>query len=279
MSRGRFTLDRRIFDWEWWGDDNTTITFLTLVGHANYKDTKFRGVVVKRGQYVGSLETLSLQTKRSVQKIRTSLKKLKKTGEIVVKSTNKGTIITIVNYDKYQDFGSVAQENQQTNQQTTNKPLTTSNKANKENKEITTTDVVNSTDYFGENVVVVPTVRNELRDRDLWTDLLTLWSTNEYEASNEFLYKTYWTKWSHEEQVALIDFVRTIKNPHLHKIWKRNIFASDKPIEQLKLQLKAQTPKTHPARKVYHNVSDEERREGNPRTVDLNNFYNTNQNE
>jgi hypothetical protein len=62
-----------------------------------------------------------MQTGITERSIRTCLQKLKNTGELTSKTTNKYSIITLCNYDKYQTL--IFQSDQQTGQQpTSNRP-------------------------------------------------------------------------------------------------------------------------------------------------------------
>lgn len=111
---------------------------------ANYEDRRWRGVTIQRGQLVTSLISLSDITGISVQSLRTCLKRLEETGEIVTESTNKYRIITICKYDIYQ--GTVFTDQQTTNNQLTNNQQSTNNqlttpkeyKEDKNNKKIST---------------------------------------------------------------------------------------------------------------------------------------------
>ncbi len=127
-SQGWVKLHRSILEWEWYSDINTKVLFLHLLLKSNHKDKKFQGMTVKRGQVVTGLSILSLETSLSVQRLRTSLNKLKSTNEITIETSTKGTVITIVNYDFYQ----ISDDDQQAEQQTSNKRSTseqqTSNK-------------------------------------------------------------------------------------------------------------------------------------------------------
>ena len=132
MDNTFIPLFRSILEWEWYTDNNTKSLFIHCLLKANYTDKEWRGITIKRGSFLTSLDKLSKETGLSVQNVRTSLKKLELTNELTNKSTNKNRIITMKNYDKY---------NQSTNkltskQQTTNKQLTTTNKDNKEIKDI-----------------------------------------------------------------------------------------------------------------------------------------------
>lgn len=112
-------------DWEWHTDPNMVSLFFHLLSMASKKDTRFRGCDIKRGQVVVGRKMLSEKTGISEQTVRTCLARLERTGEIMRKSTNKFTIITICNYNIYQpNFGD---NNQQltSNQPTANQQLTT----------------------------------------------------------------------------------------------------------------------------------------------------------
>ena len=119
---GYILIDRNILDWKWWKNHETLVLFLTLLLKANYKDNDFEGQTIHRGQLVTSIPTLCQQANLTTQKVRTSLDRLISTGEITNKSTNKYRIITIVNYDKYQELtGKLTDEQQTTNRQLTDK--------------------------------------------------------------------------------------------------------------------------------------------------------------
>ena len=96
-------LYRKFVKWEWYKDTKTKCLFIHLLLNANYEDTKWQGIEIKRGQLITSLKNLSLQNNISVKSIRTSLERLKTTNEVACKTTSKFTIITILNYNRYQD--------------------------------------------------------------------------------------------------------------------------------------------------------------------------------
>lgn len=97
--------------------------------------------VCNPGQFITSLESLRQLCANDirVQSIRTALLKLERWGFLTSKSTNHGRLITICNWEYYQDIEintNKAINKQLTNlQQTSNKPLTT-NKNEKKNKNI-----------------------------------------------------------------------------------------------------------------------------------------------
>ena len=95
-------VHRKMLKWEWYNDINTKVLFIHLLLIANWEDKKWQGLLIERGSVVTSIKNLSQQTKLSIQKVRTSLDKLKSTNEITIKTTNKYTVISINNYDLYQ---------------------------------------------------------------------------------------------------------------------------------------------------------------------------------
>ena len=99
---GFITLHRQILDWEWYKDVNTAFLFIHLLLSANFADTRFKGKLIKRGQIVTSLPSLSTETGLSIRQTRTALSHLVSTGEITDESTPNYRIITVVKYDDYQ---------------------------------------------------------------------------------------------------------------------------------------------------------------------------------
>ena len=123
MNNGWIKLHRKFTDWEWYDDLKTKHLFLHLLLSANHKDGNWRGIEVKKGQLITGLYSLKEQTGLSIQSIRTGLNKLKSTQELTIKPTNKYSVITLINWEKYQK----EEANQQAKQQTNNKQTTTNN--------------------------------------------------------------------------------------------------------------------------------------------------------
>lgn len=104
-ERGFIALFRQFVDWEWYDDANTMRVFIHCLLLANYKNKKWRGKTIKRGQFITSQPKLAHSLKLSIKQIRGSLEKLKRTGEVAVESNTEYSIITVKNYDLYQDKG------------------------------------------------------------------------------------------------------------------------------------------------------------------------------
>lgn len=123
-------LFSKFTEWEWYKDANTKNVFIHCLLKANWKEGRFEGQVIPRGSFVTSCQKLSeeLSSKKqkiSIQSIRTALKHLVSTKELTIKTTNKYTVITVNNYELYQDTNTVSNNQLTNNQQTTNNQLTT----------------------------------------------------------------------------------------------------------------------------------------------------------
>ena len=148
MNKGFIKFYRNITEWEWYDNDVIFRVFFHLVATVNWKEKKWHGVTVKRGQIITTVASLADQLNYSTQQIRTALKNLQLTGEIKVEShKNKFTIITIVNYGKYQENNKQLtnaktdkQKSIDDSQQTDNEPLT--NQQQTDNKLLTMTKEV-----------------------------------------------------------------------------------------------------------------------------------------
>lgn len=128
---GWIKIHRQILDWEWYSDNNTFRLFIHLILKANHKDRRFKGIELKAGSVVTSRDILSFETGLSVRQVRTSLDKLKTTNEVTIKTSSKGTIIQLVNYEKYQLATS-----EMTNERPANDQQTTTNKKEKKERSI-----------------------------------------------------------------------------------------------------------------------------------------------
>ena len=118
MNEGFIKIYRQLLEWEWYTDVNTKVLFLHCLLKANYKTKKYQKNTVKKGSFVTSLESLSKETGLTIRQTRTALEHLISTGELTNKSSSKSRIITVVNYDKYQDA------DKQNDKQTTSKRQT-----------------------------------------------------------------------------------------------------------------------------------------------------------
>ena len=133
VQNGFVALHRSLLSWGWHADPATGWLFVNLLLMANWTDSEWRGMTIKRGQLVTGRKALAAQTGLSERQIRTALDHLKSTNELTIKSTNKFSLITIVNYRKFQDVQSDI--DQQNDQQVDQRPTSNRPQLNKYNKE------------------------------------------------------------------------------------------------------------------------------------------------
>lgn len=138
---GWIKVFREFADWEWFGISEMVHVFLYLLINASYEEKKWQGKVVEKGQLITSVDSIKCATNLSPKQIRTCLSRLEQTGEILRKTTNKFTTITICNYDRYQaieDSKGQTKGNQEANKGQTkgNQRATSKEIKNIRNKEI-----------------------------------------------------------------------------------------------------------------------------------------------
>ena len=133
IENGYIRLHRTITGWRWYKDGNVLRLWLHLLLNANYEQSEFQDRVIGRGEQVTSLKALSESTGLSIQEVRTALGKLKRTGEILVNSNRHFTIVSILNYDKFQSDS--ADKQQTVNTQSTNKQQTVNSQSTTSEKE------------------------------------------------------------------------------------------------------------------------------------------------
>ena len=152
-QQGWIKLHRQILEWEWYSDNNCFRLFLHLLLKANHKEKRFKGIELKVGSIVTSRDLLAREIGLSSQQIRTALTKLISTNEITSVTSSQGTIIQIVSYEKYQVV-----TNEITNEQPTSNKRVTTNKNDKNNKEIYIPELSEFLEYA---VQQVPTINKE----------------------------------------------------------------------------------------------------------------------
>ena len=100
---GFIKIHRSIAEWEWYTDCTVKSVFLHLLIMANHVDTRWRGRVIRRGQRLTSIRHLADELKLDEKTIQRAMKILVSCGSIVKETDRKlGTLVTIVNYDRYQ---------------------------------------------------------------------------------------------------------------------------------------------------------------------------------
>lgn len=180
-EKGFVKLDRKVMSWGWKRDYKMVALWVEILLQANISDREYKGEKFERGTFPTSHKELSNNTGLSVQSVRTCLKRLKSTNEITIKSTNKGMKISVVKWDEYQGGGSKSnkQNNKQSNiqltsnQQATNKQLTTLEEIKKErNKEIK--NIYKNKIFKEDKLPVYDTSKNKVVSEEEETELLNL---------------------------------------------------------------------------------------------------------
>jgi hypothetical protein len=138
MHRGYIKFYRKMLEWGWFKSSETYHAFGYLLLKANHKKTIFMQHIIERGQLVFGRKQASYDTGISEQSWRTCLERLKSTSEIAIKSTNKFSIITIINFNNYQVIENENQPAYQpADQHSINQQSTTSKECkNEKNKDI-----------------------------------------------------------------------------------------------------------------------------------------------
>ena len=132
-SHGWVCLHRKLLENPIFKNDKLFRVFMYCLLKASHSDhDQLVGdtiVPVKIGQFVSGRKKISSDTGLTEQNVRTSLSKLEKLSILTIKPTTKYSLISVANWDKYQQI------NQQVtnNQPTSNQQVTTNNNGNNEN--------------------------------------------------------------------------------------------------------------------------------------------------
>jgi len=117
-------------------------TALSLVSMANHKEEKWwdkyqkKFIIIKRGSFVSSVEKIrkGLRSRSATtRKVRVLLKVLQEMQFLTIKTTKHYSLITIINYDYYQD-GDNYKANERAKQRQSNDKATPTNKNGKNGK-------------------------------------------------------------------------------------------------------------------------------------------------
>lgn len=141
VLNGFVKIHRKLIQWGWYQDNVVKGVFLHLLLTANFTQSRWNGRTIYPGQVVVGTQRMANELGFTRQQIRTAMSKLKSTNEITTESTNRYTVVTIVNWDDYQIYeesptnkstNELTNEQPTDNQQITNKQPQRKNKRNKE---------------------------------------------------------------------------------------------------------------------------------------------------
>ena len=106
MNQGWVKLYRSGLDNELFKNSTTWHVWTYCLLKATHKPTKVliggKSILLQPGQFIFGRKKASEETKLTERKIRTSLEHLKNTQNLTITSTNKYSIITLINWDSYQ---------------------------------------------------------------------------------------------------------------------------------------------------------------------------------
>ena len=146
---GWITLHRKFLTWEWFDRPEMVQLFIWLLLNANYADKKWQGQVIKRGQILTT-------TPKIMEALRLTERQ----------TTNRFTIITICNYDRYQNdnWANDGQNDGQNVTQTTDKRRTNDGLYN---DTLNVTKQINNNNNNNISVCVNSAHTREDKERDL----------------------------------------------------------------------------------------------------------------
>ena len=135
-NNGWILIHRSIISWEWWDDIPTRNLFFYCLLSANHKDEIWHGIKIPRGSFATSYDALSKGTGFSVKQMRRAVLNLKNTGELGTQRAGNWAILTISNYDKYQDVTDIQGQTLGSKKADFGQTLGSKRATNKEDKEI-----------------------------------------------------------------------------------------------------------------------------------------------
>lgn len=106
LNDGFIVISKKLRKWRYYHNSTARGLWLYILLEANWADQYSKdGVLVPRGSFIRSLRTMAEETELSINTVRYWLKKFVENGEITTQqTTHRYTMITVVNYRKYQDY-------------------------------------------------------------------------------------------------------------------------------------------------------------------------------
>ena len=106
MNDGFIVISKKLRKWRYYHNSTARGLWIYILLEANWADQYSKdGVLVPRGSFIRSLRTMAEETELSINTVRYWLKKFVENGEITTQqTTHRYTMITVVNYSKYQDY-------------------------------------------------------------------------------------------------------------------------------------------------------------------------------
>lgn len=207
FDKGAFIVSRSIFESDiWWSKPPEYLKiWMYLIGKANHKDRKYKGYHCKRGQYFCNYGELQDQLTYKIggrdkicskDMIKNMMRNLRKMGQITTAKTPRGTLITICNYDRYQNISNYENTTKPENTSEIGKipieaPECTPAKTPAENSgtpyQSTLSDVLQDGENTSENTILTPALHQpytainknkELKnENNTYSEIFNFWNT------------------------------------------------------------------------------------------------------
>ncbi len=97
-----FALNSSLLDWEWSSCPETLALFIHILFRASDKERRWQGILIPKGGFVTTMAELAETSRLSCKQVRTHLKRIVSSGFASVKATNRYTIITISDIERYE---------------------------------------------------------------------------------------------------------------------------------------------------------------------------------
>lgn len=98
-----YKQDRDLFERAWAKDPKCVSVYVYLHCHAYVRDGRLHGQIIRKGSCPTSKPAIEEATGLTRDEVKLRLRTLRDSGEIIVKPTNKGMIVTLCDYDGYND--------------------------------------------------------------------------------------------------------------------------------------------------------------------------------
>lgn len=105
MDNGFIKSFRSLLGWRWFKYPATAHLWETIRLLASWQENEKANVILQPGQLITTYPELCEVSGLSYSEVRISIGRLKQTGEIAVKTTNKYSLITVANWEDYQILG------------------------------------------------------------------------------------------------------------------------------------------------------------------------------
>ena len=215
MFRGYIKVWRKVLDtgilknhklWSFW------MWCLLKASHEKHKVlVGYQEVELQEGQFIFGRKNASEELNMSEQNIRTVLKNLEKSKNLTIKTTNKFSVITILNWELYQGNGNVT--NQQTNKELTNNSPATNHKQECKNDK----NEKNKNEEGGKKEFLPLPLRFELIEKDF--------NPFELKCKKEFL--EYWMEKSLNGKKERWQFEKVFDIKRRFRTWLNKNFKKD----------------------------------------------------